>query len=96
MNKNREFKENERLVRYYFRLRNRRTAIGSMNDSGDDPIATVVDGILKMMNEDERVILENEYIKDYPRNWWQNYYSKSRYYRIKSKALRSFIRLTRW
>lgn len=96
MNKNREFKDNERLVRYYFRLRNRKTSLGSFNDTADDPIAVVVDGILKMMNEDERKILENEYIRNYPRNWWQNYYSKSRYYRIKSKALRSFIRLSRW
>ena len=96
MNKNREFKDNEILVRYFFRLRNRKSSLNSFNDKGDDPIAVVVDGILKMMNEDERKILENEYIRNYPRNWWQNYYSKSRYYRIKSKALRSFIRLSRW
>ena len=96
MNKNREFKDNEILVRYFFRLRNRNSSLNNFNDSGDDPIAVVVDGILKMMNEDERKILENEYIRNYPRNWWQNYYSKSRYYRIKSKALRSFIRLSRW
>ena len=96
MNRNREFKNNEMLVKYFFRLRNRSAAVNCLNDRTDDPIVTVIDSILKMMKEDERAILENEFIRNYPRNWWQNYYSKSRYYRLKSSALRNFIRLSRW
>ena len=96
MNKNMEFKNNEKLVRYYFRLRNRNTAVNSLNDAEDNELVRVSDEILNNMKEDERNILRNEYVLNYPRNWWQNYYSKSRYYRIKSNALRNFIRLSHW
>lgn len=96
MNKNMEFKNNEKLVRYYFRLRNRNTAVNSLCDTEDNELVKAIDEILNSMKEDEKDILRNEYVLNYPRNWWQNYYSKSRYYRIKSNALRNFIRLSRW
>ena len=96
MNKNKEFQRNEALVKYIFKFRNRYVINGTMNDGPLHPLVIIIDDILADMNEDERTILKNEFIKKMPRYWWQNYYSKSRYYRIKGKALKNFIRLCRW
>ena len=96
MSKYNEFQKNEILVKYIFRIRSHYVINGTLNDAPLHPLVMIVDDILADMDEDERFILRNEFINRMPRYWWQNYYSKSRYYRIKGKALKNFIRLSKW
>ncbi len=44
------------------------------------------DRILLALKEEHREMLEKEYLF-YEKDWWQCYYSKSTYYRIKKKAI---------
>lgn len=46
---------------------------------------------LESLSEEERRILEAEYLELKGKNWWMEYYSKSTYYRIKYRALTRFI-----
>ena len=90
-----EFKDRERLVEYIMRVRNKDAAKSAMRDEESCSFALMIDNILSYMNKNESDIIRNEYILRYPRNWWQNYYSKSGYYRVKGNALKNFLRLSK-
>lgn len=46
---------------------------------------------LSCLNEEEYRIFYNDYLAKSRRYWWQEYYSKSSYYRIKKKAMLKFL-----
>ena len=50
-----------------------------------------VDYILKQMDENLSKIIYNEFFSARVENWWMYYYSKSTYYRLKNKAMDSFL-----
>jgi hypothetical protein len=57
-----------------------------------DPFVELMDGLLEQMDPDYRRILENDYVHRASTNWWNEFYSKSTYYRLKNKALEDFAR----
>lgn len=48
---------------------------------------------LQLLDEEERMILENEFILQASTNWWHEMYSKSTFYRYRSNAIAAFIDL---
>lgn len=50
-----------------------------------------VDYILLQMDEHLAFVITNEYLSTRNSNWWIYYFSKSTYYRIKNKAMNSFL-----
>ena len=50
-----------------------------------------VDYILLQMEERLAFVVVNEYLSTRNDNWWIYYFSKSTYYRIKNKAMNSFL-----
>ncbi len=46
---------------------------------------------LVMLDDDSRKILENEFILPNRNFWWAEMYSKSTYYRYRSRAIETFI-----
>ena len=50
-----------------------------------------VDYILLQLDEQLARIIFNEYLTNKIDNWWIYYYSKSTYYRLKNKAMDSFL-----
>lgn len=51
-----------------------------------------IDAILDAMDYDEALILRNDYFNHREAKWFMNYYSKSTYYRIRSRAIDEFVR----
>ena len=49
------------------------------------------DTILEMLSEESRRMIEYEYINDHSSNWWYEFYSKSTYYRVKTKAMEEIL-----
>lgn len=50
-----------------------------------------VDYILLQLDEELSNLIFNEYLTTRKDNWWIYYYSKSTYYRLKNKAMNSFL-----
>jgi len=50
-----------------------------------------VDYILSQLDEQLSKIIYNEYMVSKKQNWWMYFYSKSTYYRLKNKAMDSFL-----
>lgn len=51
----------------------------------------MIDMIHKRVNEDSLLILEKQFLNFQERGWWQNYYSRSTYYRLKRNAVEEFF-----
>lgn len=46
-------------------------------------IIEYVEAIMECFNEEKKEFIENEFIHKQSSNWWQDYYSRSTYYRLK-------------
>ena len=86
------FKEAEYLVRFYFDMRNRqRLRNGDNKPEGEETLGSIMNSVISELDEDSRNIILNEFEYNYPKYWWQDYYSKSSYYVNKGKAMRKFL-----
>lgn len=45
------------------------------------------DFVVDCLSKESKQIIENEFIKREPKNWWSEYYSRSTYYRLKTRAM---------
>ena len=50
-----------------------------------------IDYILIQMDNNLSKVIYNEYFSNRNEDWWMFYYSKSTYYRLKNKAMDSFL-----
>lgn len=64
-----------------------------VSDSNNNYIKDIIRLILAQMNKEEARLLTNEYIKFCSEYWWELYYSRATYYRIKKKAIYNFLNL---
>ena len=51
-----------------------------------------IDAILASLPDDEALILRNDYFSSRQAKWYMNYFTKSTYYRIRSRAIDEFVR----
>ena len=56
-----------------------------------EKLITYIDQILIRLPEHEQEIIIHDYQKPDRHHWWELYYSKSSYYRVKNKALNSLL-----
>lgn len=47
--------------------------------------------IISLLSEDSKRIIENEFINKTMFDWWREYYSKSTYYRLKTRAMEEML-----
>ena len=55
-----------------------------------------LDTIYKSLADPYRMILENSFMKKNNLYWWVDYYSKTTYYRLRSKAIKSFLNMYKY
>lgn len=51
-----------------------------------------IDAVLASMNEEEALILRFDYFENRIPKWYMNYFTRSTYYRIKTRAIDEFVR----
>ena len=47
--------------------------------------------IISLLSEDSKRIIENEFIHRTPYDWWREYYAKTTYYRLKTRAMEEML-----
>lgn len=47
----------------------------------------LVDDVFESLNDEQRLIIENDYLKPNYKEWWRQYYSRSTFYRMRKKAI---------
>lgn len=51
-----------------------------------------IDAVLASLGEDEALILRYDYFENRTPKWYMNYFTRSTYYRIKTRAIDEFVR----
>jgi len=85
------FQERSRLLKYVFDLRNRRVLTHCLKDSPEDRLVSYLDGALELLDEDGRTIIRNDFVIPSSANWWQSYYARTTYYRLKNSAMKELL-----
>ncbi len=63
-----------------------------LNDEDyDDSFILRVEFALSQLDNEESRIFTNDFVEKADRYWWQSYYSKSTYYRLKVRAMERFL-----
>lgn len=57
----------------------------------DEEYVKLLDVILSLMPHEYERIIKNDYFQERKVKWWQEFYSKSTYYRRKHEAVRLFV-----
>ncbi len=53
-------------------------------------LISVVECVLGLLKEEQKEIIENDFISVGETNWWQDKYSKTTYYAVKNQAIDNF------
>ena len=61
------------------------------SDYGKPSLTEILETALDHMDDESKRILVNDFKVKTHRLWWQNYYSRSTYYRLKTKATEKFL-----
>jgi len=67
---------------------------GQGNDDANhrqNDLSFILDVIIDFLDDDARRIINNDYKQKANRQWWESYYSKTTYYRLKAKATAEFL-----
>ena len=95
MANNLSFEEKSKLVAYLFDILRKKVGINIMKEEKDTYSEVIMDH-LHHMPQESRELLLNDYFYHIPRNWWQSYYSKTTYYRMKNAALDEMLDGLKW
>ena len=57
----------------------------------DIDLVNLIDHSLNRLDQESLRIIHNDFILPKPKQWWNGYYSKTIYYRLKNKAMSQFI-----
>ena len=92
--KSKSLEDKEFLVGYYLRKRMMK-ASQTVSDENSRRYVELIDLVIGQLKADERELIVSEFINNCEAGWWDKYYSKSTYYRIKNLALDHFLALIR-
>ena len=92
---NMSFEEKSKLVNYLFSILRKKAGMNIMKEENDVYSVVIMDN-LNHLPKESRELLLNDYFYRIPRNWWQSYYSKSTYYRMKNAALDEMLDGLKW
>lgn len=87
------FSQLQQLIRYLFKLRKKRLACFCLNDEHEDKLVQCMESALSLLNKEHREIIENEFMNNSAKYWWQDYFSKTTFYRIKYESMVEFLEL---
>ena len=90
------FEEKSRLVDYLFSILRRNSGRNILREGETDQYSSVIIDSLHHLPKESRELLMNDYFYRISRNWWQSYYSKSTYYRMKNAALDEMLDGLKW
>lgn len=95
---NMNFKELDRQAREIFELYNRTVFIRFTLKEEDDNLKLyyTINYVLESMDEEYQFLIRKEYIEHAPHHWWQLFYSRTTYYRLKRKALTDLLARLKW
>ncbi len=82
------FKEMEAIIKYLVALQKRQ----EVWEVSEGSMRTVIDLAMLTMSEDEQHVFKHEFIIFSHKYWWEDYYSKSNFYRVKKSAMVKFVR----
>lgn len=73
-----------------------KSVMEKLNEKIDDEnelreIIVAFECIIDTLSEDSKFLLVKEYIENAPADWWIEGYSKSTYYRLKTRAMEEFL-----
>lgn len=97
-------KENEAIVKHlamiYKKLKEKYCDVDNLilSESYDHELAEsfefieTIDDVLASMDEEEALILRFDYFENRTPKWYMNYFTRSTYYRIKTRAIDEFVR----
>ena len=93
------FSQRIRLINYLFDLarkqrfqQDRLLVRESLNDKYSEAMLTeILDSVLDILDEESRRIMVNDFKVRADKQWWQHFYSRSTYYRLKTKATEEFL-----
>jgi len=93
------FSQRIRLINYLFDLarkqrfqQNRLLVRESQSDILPQAVLIdILDSVLEILDEESRRIMVNDFKIRTDKQWWQHFYSRSTYYRLKTKATEEFL-----
>lgn len=53
--------------------------------------ASLFETLLNMLTDEQRMVIENNFIKNSKENWWEKKWSKATYYKIFNEAIDNFL-----
>ena len=74
-------------------LDSRRTSLYEQNKEKFKVISRIFDYCLNSMSNEYRNVLDKTFINPSYKFWWVDYYSQSSFYRMRQKAVSSFVSL---
>lgn len=89
----------KKLFNTYIKLKAKKMTIKKINELKnsknqiDISQLSIFESILSVMNRDELLVLEKEYIDTENKLWWHDYFSKSTFYKIKNRAITNLLYL---
>jgi len=57
----------------------------------DSDLVIMIDHVFDRLDVDYQRIIKNDFIEKTSKYWWNEYYSRTTYYRLKNKAMSQFI-----
>ena len=85
------FQERRKLLKYIFDLRSRRLLANCLKDSEEDRLVRYLDEAVQLLDSDGRNIIRNDFMSPSAANWWQSYYARTTYYRLKNSAMKELM-----
>lgn len=104
IHENYTFEEKNKLIVYLMRLyRKAKTNISYIEDCDliqerieeyrvERKTKLIIEDALDELDEQLRMVIINEYVLKKDKKWYLEYYGRSSYYRLKSKAIDEFLR----
>ena len=92
------FSERKKIIDYLFELarkkefqRNYLYVSENTRTKEERSLIEILDNALEFLTEESRRIMVNDFKVKTNKSWWQYFYSRTTYYRLKDKATREFL-----
>ena len=84
------------LVKYIIDKKLKYSGNRMVHDANSRELVAAIDSTIDTLYPEYRRIIENEYEKKAPKNWWTEYYSRSTFFRVKNEAVQQFLENLKW
>ncbi|MEA5026616.1 MAG: hypothetical protein VB012_03030 [Erysipelotrichaceae bacterium] len=86
------YKEQEKLIKYLMdRYVYLKMSTNLLYCCMESDLVMMIDFTINRLDEESRRIINYDFINKKHKYWWNEYYSRTTYYRLKNKAMSQFI-----